>query len=147
MRIERVSRLLPFSCEQVFDLAADIERYPEFVPGWISARIVKREANILHVEQLLGVGPARVQFSSRAVLHRPDRIDVTSSEPPFQHYSLTWLIAPGPASSCTLSVMADLELQSRLLQHVVDQVLPASIESVIGAFEARALSLYVRGDR
>jgi hypothetical protein len=38
--------------------------------------------------------------------------------------------------------MVDMELQSRLLQHVVDQVLPASIESVIGAFEARALSLY-----
>jgi coenzyme Q-binding protein COQ10 len=146
MKIDRVSRLLPFSCEQVFDLAADIERYPEFLPGWISARILKRDANILYVEQVLGVGPVRVQFGSKAVLRRPERIDVTSSEPPFRHYSLTWVIAPGPGVSCSLSVMADLELHSRFLQHVVNRVLPASIEDVIAAFEARANGLYVRHD-
>jgi coenzyme Q-binding protein COQ10 len=146
MKIDAVSRLLPFSCEQVFDLAADIERYPEYLPGWISARILKREADVLYVEQVLGVGPARVRFASRAVLHRPERIEVTSSEPPFRHYSLTWLLAPRPAVSCSLSVMVDLELESNLLQHLVSRVLPASIEGVIAAFEARAHSLYARSD-
>lgn len=140
MKIERVSRLLPFSCEEVFDLAADVEHYPEFVPGWISARILKRDANVLLVQQTLGIGPARVQFNSRAVLHRPDRIEVTSSEPPFRHYSLTWLIEPRSVASCSLTVIVDLELQSSLLQHVVKRVLPGSIEQVVAAFEARAHS-------
>jgi coenzyme Q-binding protein COQ10 len=146
MKIDRISRLLPFSSEQVFDLAADIERYPEFLPTWISARILKREANTLYVEQVLGVGPMRVQFGSTAVLRRPERIDITSSEPPFRRYSLTWLFEPGPLQSCRLGVMADLELESGFLQLVVNRVLPASIEDVIAAFEARARSLYVRRD-
>jgi coenzyme Q-binding protein COQ10 len=146
MKIDGVSRLLPFSPEQVFDLAADIERYPEYLPGWISARILKREADVLYVEQVLGIGLARVQFRSRAVLHRPQRIEVTSSEPPFRHYCLTWLLAPRPALSCSLGVVVDLELESDLLQHVANRVLPASIEDVIAAFEARANSLYARHD-
>jgi coenzyme Q-binding protein COQ10 len=146
MKIDGVTRLLPFSCEQVFDLAADIERYPEYLPGWISARILKREADVLYVEQVLGVGPARLQFGSRAVLHRPERIEVTSSEPPFRYYRLTWLLAPRPAVSCSLSVTVELELESNLLQNVVNRVLPASIEGVIAAFEARANSLYARRD-
>ncbi|HTT41337.1 MAG TPA: type II toxin-antitoxin system RatA family toxin [Burkholderiales bacterium] len=143
MKIDRVSQSLPFSCEQVFDLAADVERYPEFLPGWISARIVKREADVLYVEQVLGIGPVRLRFGSRTMLHRPDRIAVTSSEPPFRHYSLTWLFAPGPAVSCNLSVSVDLELDSRLLQLLVDRVLPASITGAIAAFEARAKRLYI----
>jgi hypothetical protein len=55
--IERFGRTLPFSCQQAFDIAADIERYPEFLRWWISARIQKRESNICYVEQVLGLGP------------------------------------------------------------------------------------------
>jgi coenzyme Q-binding protein COQ10 len=146
MKIDRVSRLLPFSCEQLFDLAADVERYPEFLPGWISARIVRREGDVLHVEQALGIGPLRLRFDSRTVLHRPERIDVTSSDRPFRRYSLTWLFAPGPAGSCNLSVTVDLELHSGLLQHVVNRVLPLSIEGAIAAFETRASRVCVRRD-
>jgi coenzyme Q-binding protein COQ10 len=134
MKIDRISRLLPFSCEQVFDLAADVERYPEFLPGWISARILQRESNRLYVEQVLGIGPVRLRFDSRTVLYRPERIEVTSSQPPFRYYSLTWLFVPGPAASCSLSVLIDLELQSNLLQHVVRRLLPASIAGAIAAF-------------
>ena len=147
MKVDSVSRLLPFSCVQVFDLVADIERYPEFLPGWISARILKREANVLCVQQVLGVGPVRIQFASRAVLHRPERIDITSSEPPFRHHHLTWLVTTRSAASCSLGVTADVELDSRLLQHVVNRVLPGSIEDTLAAFEARANSLYAPRDR
>lgn len=144
MKIDKVSRSLPFTCEQVFDLAADVERYSEFLPGWISAQIVTREGTVLHVEQVLGIGPVRLRFDSRTVLHRPTRIDVTSSDRPFRHYSLTWVFAPGPAGSCNLGVTVDLELLSGLLQHAVDRVLPGSIEGVICAFEARAHRVYGR---
>ena len=144
MKIDRVSRWLPFTCEQIFDLAADVERYPEFLPGWMSARVGMREGEVLHVEQVIGVGPVRLRFESRTVLHRPERIDVTSCDRLFRRYNLTWLFAPGPAGSCNLSVTVDLELRSWLLQQVVDRVLQPSIEGAVDAFEARANRLYVR---
>jgi coenzyme Q-binding protein COQ10 len=138
----RAGGTLPFSGEQVFDLAADIERYPQFLTGWISSRIQKREGNVCHVEQVVGFGPVRLQFASQAVLHRPHRIDVTSTDPPFRKYSLTWLVADMPTGGCRISVAAELELRSGLLQRIVNCWLPTTIEDVVAAFEARAHSIY-----
>ena len=142
MVIEKVGRLLPFTREQVFDLAADIERYPDFLRGWIAARILKRESNICYVDQVLGLGPLRVQFSSKAVLRRPERIDVTSSDPPFRRFSLSWLFEAGPATDCRVSIVADVDLRSGLLQRVVERVLPTTVDDIMAAFEARARGFY-----
>jgi coenzyme Q-binding protein COQ10 len=140
--IEKVGRVLAYSREQVFDLAADIERYPDFLRWWITARIRKRESNICYVDQVLGLGPVRVQFASKAVLCRPERIDITSSDAPFRRFSLSWLVEARPPTGCRVSIVADLELRSRFLQRVADQVLAASVVDIIAAFEARARSLY-----
>jgi coenzyme Q-binding protein COQ10 len=140
--IEKVGATLPFGCEQVFDLAADIERYPEFLKWWISARIQKRESNIYYVEQVLGLGPMRLQFASTAVLHRPERIDVTSTDLPFRHFSLSWLVVAVPSAGCRISVAAELELRSGFLQHVVNQFLAGAVDDIISAFEARAYSIF-----
>ena len=79
MLSERVDRTLPYSPEQPFDLAADVERYPEFLHWWITARVRKREAEVYCTHQVLGIGPIRIEFESRTVLRRPERIDVTSN--------------------------------------------------------------------
>ena len=147
MVIEKVGRLLPFTREQAFDLAADIERYPDFLRGWMTARILKRESNVCYVDQVLGIGLIRVQFSSKALLRRPERIDVTSSDPPFRRFSLSWLIEAGPSAGCRVSIVADLELRSRILQQVVERVLPATVVDMMAAFEARAHDLYTALDK
>jgi coenzyme Q-binding protein COQ10 len=138
----RAGTMLPFTCEQVFDLAADIERYPEFLTWWISSHIRKREGDVCYVEQVVGFGPLHIQFASTATLHRPHGIEVTSTDPPFRYHSLSWLVAEMPGSGCRISVAADLELTSGLLQHAVNRLLPAMIDEVIAAFAARAHSLY-----
>ena len=147
MMMEKAGRLLPFTREQAFDLAADIERYPDFLHGWITARVVKRESNICYVDQVLRIGLIRVQFSSRAVLRRPERIDVTSSDPPFRHFSLSWLVEAGAPAGCRVSIVADLELRSSFLQQVVGRLLPASVADMMAAFEARARTLYTVRDK
>jgi coenzyme Q-binding protein COQ10 len=139
--IERFGRTLPFSRQQAFDIVADVERYPEFLRWWISARIQKRESNICYVEQVLGLGPVRLQFASMAVLHRPERVDVTSTDLQFRHFSLSWLVATIPSAGCRISIAAELELQSEFLQHVVNQLLPGAVDDIISAFEARAHSI------
>jgi len=141
MLIERVSRRLPFSCEQIFDLAADVERYPEFLQWWISARITKREPNKLWVEQDLGFGPVHMQFESEALLRRPERIDVTSADPMFREFHLAFSVQPENPTGCTMRIQAQLDPQSVLLEQIVNGVLGASIDGIIAAFEARAQHL------
>jgi coenzyme Q-binding protein COQ10 len=138
----RASGTLPYSCEQMFDLAADIERYPEFLAGWISARIRSREGNTCHVDQVVGFGPVRLQFGSTAVLQPSRRIDVSSTDPRFRKYSLSWLIEEAPRRGCQVSVTVDLELKSGLLQLVVNRLLPAAVDDIVAAFRARAHAIY-----
>lgn len=140
--ISRADAILSFTCEQAFDVAADIERYPEFLRGWISARIQRRESNVCYVDQVVGFGPVRWQFTSRGVLHRPERIEVTSTEAPFRLFSLCWLMAPLPCAGCRVSVVAQVELQSRITQRIVNRILPDAIEDVIAAFGERARRVY-----
>jgi coenzyme Q-binding protein COQ10 len=136
--IKKTSGTLPFSCEQVFDIAADIERYPEFLRGWVSARIQKRESDTCYVDQVVGLGPIRLQFTSKAVLYRPERIEVTSTQAPFRQFTLSWLVAAVPPAGCRVSVAAEVELQSGIMQHLANQILPAAVDDIITAFEARA---------
>lgn len=134
--------ILPYTCEQAFDLAADIERYPEFMTGWISARLLRRECNVCYVDQVVGLGPVRLQFTSKAVLHRPERIDVTSAEAPFRLFSLSWRITPVASAACRVGVAVEIEMRSRITQGVIGRILPAAMDDIIAAFEARAHRLY-----
>jgi coenzyme Q-binding protein COQ10 len=106
----------------VFDLAADIESYPQFLTGWISARIQKREFNLCYVEQVVGFDPVRLQFASIAALHRPERIDVTSTDASFRRFSLSWLIVPARPSGFSIGIAIEIELQSAPLQQIVNQL-------------------------
>jgi coenzyme Q-binding protein COQ10 len=147
MMIEKVGHLLPFTCTQVFDMAADIERYPDFLPWWISASILRHEANTCYVEQIVGRGMVRVRFASRAVLQRPERIDITSSDLPFRQFDLSVTVLPAAQSGCSLHIAAQVELRSGFLQQILRRVLARSIDEVVAAFEARAHRLYDPHDR
>ena len=138
--------MLPFTREQVFDLASDIERYPDFLPWWISASIQKREANTCYVAQVLGRGPVRLQFASKAVLQRPERVDISSSDQLFRQFNLCLRVVPSASAGCSLSILAQVQLRSFLFRQILQRVLATSIDDIIAAFEARAHRLYDHHD-
>jgi coenzyme Q-binding protein COQ10 len=142
MLTEKAGRLLPFTPAQVFDVVADIERYPDFLPWWLSVSIRQRQLDICDVEQVLGRGPVRVQFASRAVLARPERLDITSSDLLFRQFTLCIRVVPNPPVGSSLSISARVELRSFMLQQILRRLLANSIDDILAAFEERAHSLY-----
>jgi coenzyme Q-binding protein COQ10 len=147
MELEASGHVMPFTCTQVFDIAADIERYPDFMPWWIAASIVRRQDDTCDVEQVLGRGPVRVRFASRAVLQRPQRIEISSTDPQFRQLDLVLRVLPDPQGGCSLAVTLELELQSVWLQQLVRGLLARTMEEVIAAYEARAHQLYGQPSR
>jgi coenzyme Q-binding protein COQ10 len=142
MLTEKAGRVLPFTPAQVFDVVADIERYPDFLPWWISVSIRQRQLDTCDVEQVLGRGPVRVQFASRAVLTRPERLDITSSDLMFRQFTLCIRVVPNPPAGSSLSISARVELRSFMLQQILRRVLATSIDDILAAFEERAHSVY-----
>lgn len=133
---------LPYQPEQLFDLAADVERYPEFLPWWVAVRVRKREGNAYYTDQMVGLAMVRRRFQSKTVLFRPERIDVTSTDGPIRKLHLTWLFDPLPDYGCRVSLAVDLELRSPLIQELFAGAIRRTVGSIVSAFEARARRLY-----
>jgi coenzyme Q-binding protein COQ10 len=133
----RAERLLPYPAAALFDLAADLEQYPRFLTGWISARIYERQADLCYAEQVVGFGLVRMRFRSKAELCRPERIEVTSDDAQFRRFQLLWRFRPGDGG-CQVALSVELELRSQFVQGWIDRLAPAAPSEVLYAFEQRA---------
>ena len=69
----------------MFDLVADIEHYPEFLPWCVACRISKTEGSIIWGDLMVGFKVFRETFTSKVTLHAPDRIDVEYIDGPFRY--------------------------------------------------------------
>ena len=135
-------RRLPYSATQLFDLVADVERYPEFLPWCVGARIRERTEKLLVADLLIGYRMVRERFTSRVVLSPPDRIDVAYSEGPFKYLNNHWIFVPQPDGGCVIDFYVDFEFRSRLLQKVIEVLFNEAVRRMVSAFEGRARQLY-----
>jgi len=142
MSSHRVHCSLPYTPDQLFDLAADVERYPDFVPWWVAARIRKREGNVYYTDQVIRFAMVRKRFDSKTVLRRPERIDVTSADGPVRDLHLTWLFEPQPGNGCQVSLSVELELRSQLIQDLFAQGMMRAVGPIMSAFETQAHRLF-----
>jgi coenzyme Q-binding protein COQ10 len=137
MTTHREARLISASVDRVFDLVADVERYPEFLPLWRHARIYRREGDVYLTEQEIGVGPIRERFRTRTELRRPDRIDVASDDALFRAFHICWTFDPF-RHGCRASIALTWEVRSRSLQSAIDLLLPTVARTMVDAFQRRA---------
>ena len=135
-------KLLPYTPEQLFDLVADIERYPEFLPWCVGARIRERKDNEILGDLLIGYKMVRERFTSRVTLHPPHRIDVSYSEGPFKYLTNHWLFIEQDDGGCLIDFYVDFEFRSKMLQKIMEMFFNEAVKRMVGAFEARAHQLY-----
>ena len=140
---EQAERMFPYPAGALFDLAAAVESYPQYLPGWISARITGDQEDVRHAEQWVGFGPVRMCFRSKAVLHRPHSIEVTSDDPQFRRMRLAWRFDGEQDPGCRVCLSIELELRSRLLQQGLEHLAPMAAHEVLRAFERRARQVLV----
>jgi coenzyme Q-binding protein COQ10 len=140
MSIHRANRLVVAPRELLFELVADVERYPQFLSLWKSARIYRHDGDSYFTEQEVGFGPINERFRTRTDLHPYERIDVSSIDPLFRTFRIRWYFQPHRAGT---RVEIDLrwEVQSRLLQLAIDSALPMTADRMVSAFADRARTL------
>lgn len=137
-------RQLPYLPTQLFDLVADVEKYPEFIEWFVAVRIRRRDGDVLEVDQIVRFKGMRARFMTRAVLDRPREIAIASSDPPFRRFDQRWTFRPLGATATDVAYESSLELRSPLLQHAMQalfderQVATATVD----AFARRARRIY-----
>lgn len=134
---------LPYTKEQLFTLVADVERYPEFLPWCLAARIKQRGDNVFWADLVIGFKMVKERFTSRVELTAPDRVDVSYSEGPFKHMNTHWIfIEDSDGSGTWIDFYVDFEFRSPLLQKIIGFLFSEAVSKMVAAFEKRAESLY-----
>ena len=80
--------------DQMFDLVANVERYPEFIPWMIATRVRRRTDKAIWTDLTVGTGFLRKQFSTVARLDRPHGIAISSHAPRFARVEQRWTFDP-----------------------------------------------------
>ena len=133
---------LPYAAQQLFDLVANVERYPEFMPWVIEARVRHRRDRTIVVEMTVGAGPLRKRFSTIATLDRPDRIDIISSDSMFDRFEQRWTFEPAAEGGTNVEYHVVFEFRSRMLQKLMGASFSDQANATMSAFKRRARRLY-----
>lgn len=135
-------RILPYTREQLFDLVADVERYPEFLPWCLAARIRERRPDLVVADLLIGFKMVRERFTSRVELKQPSCIDVAYAEGPFRYLNNHWVFTELANGGCEIDFFVDFEFRSAILQKLIGLLFNEAVRRMVSAFESRAKQLY-----
>ncbi len=147
----RSERRVRHTSEKMFDLVADVERYPEFVPLCTSLNVRNRRPDgqgreTLIADMSVGYKMIRERFTSRVVLDRPhQRVVVEYIDGPFSHMENIWTFreqAGGERSIVTFFI--DYEFRSRTLGVLMGSMFDTAFRKFSQAFEDRANAVYGR---
>jgi len=140
------TRKLPYSAQQMYDLVADVEAYPQFLPWNSAARIRSRTpvegGEVMEADLVISFKVFREHFASRVTLW-PDtrKIDTEYLEGPFRHMRSTWQFREAPAG-CEVEFFVDFEFRNVILQGIIGIVFNEAMQRIVRAFERRAAQLY-----
>lgn len=142
--MKKVSRsaLVPYSCEQMFDVANDAIHYPQFLP-WCSAVKVFSETESEMVASLeLAKGGLHKRFTTRNIKHRPDSIDIRLEEGPFHELTGKWTFKALGTEGCKVTLDLTFEFSGGLIDSAISLFFTHGADKIMDAFCERADYLY-----
>lgn len=144
----RTSRHVRHTAAQMFDLVADVERYPEFVPLCQSLKVRRRtpagEGTVTLVSIMtVAYGPVRETFTTQVTLDRPhSTILVEYLDGPFEHLENRWRFRAEGDMACEVDFFIAYEFRSRTLGMLMGAVFDKAFRRFAEAFERRADEIY-----
>ena len=145
----RSERRVRHRAEQMFDLVADVEHYPEFVPLCASLSVRSRRPGgegreTLIADMSVGYKRIREKFTSRVALDKPRlRVVVEYIDGPFSHMENIWTFRDeGDGARSVVTFFIDYEFRSRILASLMGAMFDAAFRKFAQAFERRADELY-----
>ena len=135
------TRHLPYTPEQMFDMVADVKRYPEFLP-WVTAMRVRQDSDTATLaDMIVGFKGLRETFTSKVEKTRPDHIHVEYIEGPLKYLHNDWKFR-SEEGGCAVDFAVDFQFKNRMFEMLAGQVFGVALRRMIGAFEDRAKVLY-----
>ncbi|SOE18749.1 coenzyme Q-binding protein COQ10 [Hoeflea halophila] len=141
------TRTVPHSPRQMFDLVADVERYPEFLPLCEALSVRSRKdgdaKSLLIADMTVGYKKIRETFTSQVLLKPEDLvIDVKYLDGPFKYLDNKWTFEPRSDGGCEVRFFIDYEFKSMVLGALMGAMFDRAFRMFAEAFEKRARKIY-----
>ena len=139
-------RIMPYTAKQMYDLVADVETSPYFLPWCAATRIRKvtkdSHKTIIEADLIIAFKVFRERFGSRVTLKAEKfSIDVEYLDGPFKYLNNHWIFRDVDGG-CEADFFVDFEFKSRVLQALIGVVFNEAMQRIVKAFEMRADDLY-----
>ena len=141
-----VKKLIECKKEQLINLVLDIEKYPEFVPFCVGAKVYekKEKDNLLLIvgDLTIGKGPFKDTYKSDVKYNKKeDSIFVTNLDGPLKHLKNTWHFKE-ENNVTDVSFVVDFELKNEFLNIVMTKSFQFALDKIAEAFQKRAENLF-----
>ena len=140
------TRIMPYTAKQMYDLIADVNAYPKFLPWCAAARVRKRTPDglneIVNADLVISFKVFRERFGSRVTL-MPEGNDIVVEylDGPFKYLKNNWSFRDCDVG-CEVDFFVDFEFKSKVLQALICVVFAEAMQRIVRAFEDRAAELY-----
>jgi ribosome-associated toxin RatA of RatAB toxin-antitoxin module len=139
--VER-SVLVHYSAEQMFDLVADVEQYPRFLPWCSGSRTVPEHGGGLDASVEIDFRGIRSRFTTRNQLRYPEQIRMQLVDGPFRSLEGLWHFHALRPGACKVQLSLRYEFVSGILGRAVAPVFDLIASSMIDSFVQRAEQIY-----
>lgn len=143
----KTTRHVSHSADRMFDLVADVERYPEFLPLCEALTVrssrEKDGKTLLIADMTVGYKGIRESFTTQVLLNQAGRkIDVSYVDGPFRFLDNRWRFEPEGEGACAIQFYINYEFKNRILGAMMGSMFERAFRKFSEAFEARADEIY-----
>ncbi len=147
MTAKQTTTIVPHTAHEMFDLVADVEKYPEFIPWCVALRIIKSNVvqgqGTLSADMIVAYKVFREKFRSKVSLDRKNgAIDVEYQDGPFRSLQNKWRFIDHPEGGSVIDFHIDFEFRNFLLQATAHAVFDKAFARMSEAFVKRADVVY-----
>ncbi|MCX5591719.1 type II toxin-antitoxin system RatA family toxin [Alcaligenes endophyticus] len=142
MHTVKRSVLVPYSCEQMFDLVADVEKYPEFMPWCGGAKVNEHTDKGMEASVTISIAGVRQTFTTSNEHDYPKQIILRLVDGPFSQLKGDWQFTALGEDGCKIVFVMDYQFSSRALEMVVGPIFNRVANSFIDSFTRRADDIY-----
>lgn len=140
-RVER-SALVPYSCEQMFNVVLDVEAYPSFLPWCSGARVLEQHDSVQVGELELSRAGMTQRFATLNRLVFPSSITLELVSGPFRKLSGEWRFVALGDAGCKVELTLSFELDGRVMKVALGQLWRMAADRMVDAFCERAGVVY-----
>ena len=135
-------RIIKHTPNNLYNLVADVKKYPEFLPWCLGARVKNTSLKSFEADLIIGFKIYKEIYSSKITLDKKKKkIIVDYKDGPFEYLQNYWLFKENPVG-CEIEFMVDFKFKSIFLQTLMETFFNEAVKRMVKAFENRANELY-----